>query len=87
MSEIIKVSKCCKSQSFYCEATQEKKLVWICEKCENLCEIEEVCEICLGDGVIDTDETDSDGNVARGVGSAKCICQLSDEEDYNEDDQ
>ena len=34
------------------------------------------CKYCKGDGEILTDETDSDGNIMRGVGIEKCICQL-----------
>lgn len=34
-----------------------------------------VCAFCHGEGEVSTDETDSDGNVARGVGTQKCICR------------
>ena len=46
-------------------------------------EKEEVCQYCLGTGWVSTDETDSDGNIERGVGRAKCICQLGEEADFS----
>ncbi len=38
-------------------------------------ECEDECEYCGGTGETATDETDSDGNIMRGVGTQKCICQ------------
>jgi len=51
-----------------------------------VCEVEEVCAFCLGDGEVSTDETDSDGNVEQGVGTQKCVCRI-DEEEYDEDER
>lgn len=36
---------------------------------------ERVCLYCLGEGEIATDEDDGEGNMMRGVGVEKCICQ------------
>jgi hypothetical protein len=38
------------------------------------------CEYCNDTGETDTDETDESGNVARGVGSQKCICRVHEED-------
>lgn len=85
MLETITKSKCCKANFDYKENERNEIEIYICNKCDQICEVEDLCEFCLGDGVVDTDETDSDGNVARGVGSAKCICQIHDEDgDYDE---
>lgn len=45
---------------------------------------EEICEFCLGEGEVSTDERDRDGNWERGVGTQRCICQLS-EPDYGDE--
>ena len=43
------------------------------------CNVEFVCGICEGEGVVACDEFDPDsGRYMRGVGSQKCICQLED---------
>ena len=48
---------------------------------------EEVCEFCGGTGEVSVDETDSDGNIQRGVGTHKCICRVKhdDGDDYDND--
>jgi hypothetical protein len=46
--------------------------------------IDEICELCNGTGEVSEDETDSDGNVARGTLTRKCLCQLEDEFDNQE---
>lgn len=43
-------------------------------------ENEDKCEWCGGEGVIATDEDDGEGHTMRGVGSQKCICQVSSPE-------
>ncbi len=46
----------------------------------------EVCEHCLGTGVIVEDGDDGEGHATRGTESRKCICQLKDDEDDMDDD-
>ena len=36
----------------------------------------DVCEFCGGTGKVSCDEDDGEGNVQRGVGIRKCICQI-----------
>jgi len=43
------------------------------------------CDICNGTGEVSEDETDSDGNVARGTMSRKCLCQLEEDEYDNQE--
>lgn len=43
---------------------------------------EQICEFCLGEGEVSTDERDTDGNWQCGVGTKKCVCQLK--EDWND---
>jgi len=40
------------------------------------------CEFCDDEGVVYTDETDESRNVSRGVNTKKCICKLTDEEEF-----
>lgn len=68
------------------ERYDESGLFHTCSKCYMVCEVEEVCAFCLGDGEVSTDETDSDGNVEQGVGTQKCVCRI-DEEEYDEDER
>ena len=49
--------------------------IYRCAKTGLECEVEEVCEYCLGEGTIPADATDLDGNVERGVDNRKCICK------------
>ena len=39
------------------------------------------CEFCDDTGWQELDETDSDGNVARGVGGQVCACRLHNDDD------
>lgn len=48
-------------------------------------EEDEECEYCGGEGEVSTDEMDADGNIERGVGSQKCICQIDSGDDYDPD--
>lgn len=42
-------------------------------------ECEEECEFCGGEGEVTVDEFDPDsGQMMRGVGHQKCVCQLED---------
>lgn len=41
---------------------------------------EDECEECGGTGEVATDEDDGEGHLMRGVGSQKCICQISSDE-------
>ena len=79
---MVYLSKCC-----HAEAVEDFRPypqhpggieIYTCKKCKQECEVEDemVCQYCHGDGVIATDETDGSGNVARGVESRKCICQV-----------
>jgi len=36
----------------------------------------EVCDYCEGSGIIATDESDGEGHIMQGVGTAECICQI-----------
>lgn len=86
----IEVSVCCKATPI--EDTKENPRdhhdpieIYRCSKCHKECEVEEVCELCNGTGVVDKDERDSDGNIARGVGSEPCMHTLKDEEDEHDE--
>lgn len=48
-------------------------------------EVSDECPFCGGDGWVSTDERDSDGNIERGVGRQKCICQIDNETDEDDD--
>lgn len=39
------------------------------------------CEYCGGEGVVPVDEITIDGNWETGVGSTKCVCTLSEEDE------
>lgn len=55
------------------------------EKSEEV--VEEKCPFdeCDGSGTCYSDDTDSSGNVSRGVNSHRCRCVLPDPDDYEED--
>lgn len=82
-NETIQVSKCCKAHYVEHQDSHGKDF-FVCVACKGTCEITEVCAYCLGTGEVDKDETDSDGNVARGTLTEKCVCQLSNSEDEYE---
>lgn len=56
--------------------------LYVCEKCQDSCEVEEVCGECLGTKKVATDEDDGEGHTMRGVGEQKCpSCSITNEED------
>ena len=61
--------------------------IYTCAKCKLECEVTEVCALCLGTGEVTTMETVYQGepHVAP-TGTEKCLCQLKDVDDYNEQD-
>lgn len=79
MMETTYISKCCGAEvrEVYCYEH-------VCKKCNRLCQVEEVCEYCLGTGEIPTDEDDGEGHTARGVGTRKCFCRMSPDEPEND---
>ena len=71
MNETIFISKCCKVE--VPEADEENNgVLWLCPKCKNECEVEEVCAYCLGTKEEVYDEDDGEGHMQRGVGSRPC---------------
>lgn len=59
--------------------------IYTCETCKQECDVEEVCDDCLGTGEIVTDEDDGEGHVMRGVGNRKCHCQTKEKEFDNQE--
>ena len=53
--------------------------IYTCSECKKECDIEEVCEFCLGTGEIIEDGRDSSGNIERGVNSRRCVCRVRDD--------
>jgi hypothetical protein len=52
----------------------------VCLTCKTAEYDDEVCEECGGTGEVATDEDDGEGHLMRGVGTSKCICQISSTE-------
>lgn len=73
-----KVSNCCGSymSGYYID----RKL---CPDCKEPCE--PICADCEGTGVVAVDEDDGDGHTMRGTGSQKCLCQVKEEDDMDDD--
>lgn len=84
----IEVSKCCKAKPIYkargVYVGNGWKVPHLCAQCRNGCEVIKVCEYCRGTGEVDEDETDASGNIARGVNTKKCICQLHEPEEADD---
>jgi hypothetical protein len=56
------------------------------ENLEN--EKEEVCELCGGTGEVNYDVWDEDShNYQHGVGTKKCLCQLEEDDEANDQDR
>lgn len=76
MYDKVKLSTCCNSFVFELDTEDGQGYLYECNKCERGCNIEEVCEFCLGTG-----ETDRMEQVYKGepyyapIGTEKCICQ------------
>ena len=60
--------------------TDEEKALDALDEEQEIEEKEGVCEFCGGTGEVPADETDKDGNVARGVDTQPCICGANEEE-------
>lgn len=69
----IEISNCCQGEAVLRHGGDESG--YQCSECEQACEAVEVCEYCLGEGTIATDESDGEGHIMRGVGTKKCVCQ------------
>ena len=85
MKETVLISKCCRRAV---GLREDDAGDWhSCYGCGKECETDEVCAYCLGKGFVAVDETDQDGNIARGVDTEKCVCQLRepDEDDGRQD--
>jgi RecJ-like exonuclease len=54
---------------------------------EEKVEEETVCEFCEGTGEVTCAEWDEDAHIYMPVGTEKCICQLSEPEDENDQDR
>lgn len=85
----IEVSKCCRADLV--EDFKENPRdhhdpieIYTCSKCKQECEVEEVCEFCLGEGEVSEDVDDGEGHTMRGVGTRKCICRV-EERDRDDD--
>ena len=80
---LIEISKCCGVEVYESFKDNLKDHhdpieIYRCSKCQLECDIETVCELCLGSGEVSVDETDESGNVMRGVGTRKCECKLTE---------
>lgn len=80
--ETIFISKCCKEKAVADYPVEEgnTNVVYACLKCENECEVEEVCADCLGTGEVTTIERVYAGEPHMAdVGTAPCHCQKREE--------
>jgi len=61
--------------------------IYTCAKCKKECEVEEVCEFCLGEGETTTMETVYAGEPHQApIGTQKCICRIDDDGDDRQED-
>lgn len=77
MDETIFISTCCRK-----EANEDYKPnprdrnddidIYVCSKCKQECDVEEVCAYCLDTLEVSTDESDGEGHIQSGVGTQKC---------------
>ncbi len=79
ITDNIRISLCCGSdvEEGVDPKIEEGAIFNVCGRCQRACEVREVCALCRGTGEVDVDETDEDGNVAHGVDTRKCICQIN----------
>jgi hypothetical protein len=81
----IEVSKCCRAnpiEDFKDNPRDhhDPEPVYTCSKCKQECEVEEVCEECLGTGEVTVDEQVYLGEPhAAPIGTEKCRCRLTEE--------
>lgn len=60
--------------------------IYRCPKCHEECDVEEVCDECLGTGEVTVDEQVYAGEPHMApIGTRTCICKLPDEDDYQEE--
>lgn len=85
----IQVSKCCKASIIEDEQiiNGESKDLNTCYKCKKECEIEEVCETCLGTGEVDVMEYVYPGEPHMApIDTGRCPDCYSDESDFDNSD-
>lgn len=90
MTETTTISTCCRE-----EAVEDFKdnprdhhdpiAIYTCSKCKKECDVEEVCEFCLGEGEYSVDVDDGEGHTMRGVGTQKCHCTIHEPEPDDQD--
>lgn len=91
MRNTVEVSNCCKAdlvEDFKDNPADHHSPIEIytCSKCKKECEVEEVCEFCLGEGEVTTMETVWPGEPHQApIGTQKCICRLGDGPDRDDE--
>lgn len=86
------ISKCCKADALEDVKTNPKDHhdlidIYICEKCKQECEVDEVCDICEGTGKVSVSEQvyPNEPHMAD-IGEGPCECSINDNDDYDEED-
>ena len=87
----IEVSSCCKAPLVedYRDNPRDHHdpiEIYTCEKCKKECEVEEVCEDCLGTGEVDTmEQVYANEPHTAPIGTRACHCQAREEEYDNQE--
>lgn len=87
----IEVSMCCKAElveSFKDNPRDHHDPIEIytCAKCKKECDVDDVCEVCLGTGEVSTMEAVYPGEPHMAdIGTRACICQHKEEEHDDQD--
>lgn len=84
----ILISKCHVAEVTEKESvTDDIHYVYVCTKCKQECEVESVCAVCLGTGVVDTYYRGDDTGYNYVVdGTKPCICQAKEHDGDGPDD-
>lgn len=70
----IKLSNCCRADV---REDEEDVNIFVCEKCDEVCEADDVCEECLGTGEVRVMEPVYPGEPHMAdTGTRKCLCQF-----------
>lgn len=87
--ETTKISSCiCQSEVYEDDNSTQESPIYRCNKCHCVCNVTEVCVHCLGTGEMTVDEAVYAGEPHMApIGSQKCICQLSDPDDYDDQER
>lgn len=86
-TEKISITTCCKSTKYLSQFNLfEGEMKFICSKCNNFCQVEEVCVLCLGTGeVSEMEQVYPDEPHMADVGSRPCLCQQRELDEMDDD--